>query len=68
MEMWRKFGEMGLLGITCSSEYGGLEMGYFMHVIAMEGQSSYLSSLKIFTSFRTLSGVSISGIVIRRSL
>jgi isovaleryl-CoA dehydrogenase len=43
MEMWRKFGEMGLLGITCSSEYGGLEMGYFMHVIAMEGQSSLLS-------------------------
>jgi isovaleryl-CoA dehydrogenase len=39
MEMWKMFGEMGLLGITCSSEYGGLEMGYFMHVIAMEGES-----------------------------
>jgi len=45
MEMWKEFAEMGLLGITCSSEYGGLEMGYFMHVIAMEGKSSkyYLS-------------------------
>ncbi|CAG7852940.1 SubName: Full=Probable isovaleryl-CoA dehydrogenase {ECO:0000313/EMBL:CCA74721.1} [Serendipita indica DSM 11827] len=38
MDMWKQFGEMGLLGITCSSEYGGLEMGYFMHVIAMEGK------------------------------
>jgi hypothetical protein len=40
MEMWKQFGEMGLLGITCSSEYGGLDMGYFMHVIAMEGKET----------------------------
>lgn len=41
MEMWKRFGDMGLLGITCSSEYGGLEQGYFMHVIAMEGLSPF---------------------------
>jgi len=35
-ELWRKMGEMGLLGITAPSEYGGAGMGYLEHVIAME--------------------------------
>jgi isovaleryl-CoA dehydrogenase len=35
-DMWRKFGSMGLLGITAPEEYGGLNMGYLSHVIAME--------------------------------
>jgi isovaleryl-CoA dehydrogenase len=34
--MWRKFGDMGLLGITAPEEYGGQEMGYLAHTIAME--------------------------------
>ena len=34
--LWRKFGDMGLLGITASEEYGGADMGYLAHVIAME--------------------------------
>jgi len=33
---WKKLGEMGLLGITASSDYGGSDMGYLDHVIAME--------------------------------
>ena len=34
--MWPKFGEMGLLGITAPSEYGGLNLGYLEHIIVME--------------------------------
>jgi isovaleryl-CoA dehydrogenase len=35
-QLWRKFGDMGLLGITVKEEYGGVDMGYLAHVIAME--------------------------------
>lgn len=34
--LWLKFGEMGLLGITVNEEFGGANMGYLAHVIAME--------------------------------
>ena len=36
MDMWQKFGELGLLGITVSEEYGGSNMGYLAHCVAME--------------------------------
>jgi isovaleryl-CoA dehydrogenase len=35
-DLWKKFGDMGLLGITVSSEYGGSDLGYLAHVVAME--------------------------------
>lgn len=36
MEMWKKFGEMGLLGVTVPEELGGLGKGYLDHLIVME--------------------------------
>jgi isovaleryl-CoA dehydrogenase len=34
--LWRRFGDLGLLGITVSEEYGGAGLGYLAHVVAME--------------------------------
>jgi len=36
MDLWKKFGDMGLLGITVPEEFGGSGMGYLAHSIAVE--------------------------------
>jgi isovaleryl-CoA dehydrogenase len=46
-EFWKKLGENGLLGITAPAEYGGSEMTYFDHVIAMEELSRASGSIAL---------------------
>ena len=36
MDAWKKMGDLGVLGITVAEEYGGANMGYLAHMIAME--------------------------------
>ncbi len=35
-DLWKKLGDLGVLGITAEEEYGGAGMGYLEHVVAME--------------------------------
>ena len=45
MHLWRKMGEMGLLGVTAAAQYGGAEMGYWAHMIVMEEVSRASASV-----------------------
>jgi isovaleryl-CoA dehydrogenase len=35
-DLWQKMGDLGLLGITVEDEYGGTNLGYLAHCVAME--------------------------------
>ena len=46
-DMWKKLGDLGLLGITVNEKYGGADMGYLAHVIAMEEISRASASVAL---------------------
>lgn len=43
--LWRKLGDLGVLGVTVPEEYGGADLGYLAHVIAMEEISRASASI-----------------------
>jgi isovaleryl-CoA dehydrogenase len=45
--LWRRMGELGLLGITAAAEYGGAGMGYTAHMVAMEELSRASGSVAL---------------------
>jgi isovaleryl-CoA dehydrogenase len=47
MDLWRKFGDLGLLGVTAPEEYGGAAMGYLEHCVAMEELSRASASVAL---------------------
>jgi len=47
MHLWKKMGEMGLLGITAPAEYGGLDMGYLEHSVVIEELSRASGSVAL---------------------
>jgi isovaleryl-CoA dehydrogenase len=62
--LWKKFGEMGLLGMTAPEEYGGADLGYYEHCLATEEISkanagaglSYLAHSNLCVNQITLNG------------
>ena len=46
-EVWKKMGDLGMLGATASSEYGGSDMGYFAHCILVEEIARVSASISL---------------------
>jgi isovaleryl-CoA dehydrogenase len=45
LDIWKKLGDLGVLGVTVSEEYGGANMGYLAHTLVMEEISRASASI-----------------------
>lgn len=61
MPLWRKMGALGILGLTAPDMYGGAEMGYLAHTIAMEEISR--ASASVGLSYGAHSNLCVNQIV-----
>ena len=57
-QLWKKLGEIGVLGITAEEEYGGANLGYLEHVVAMEEISR--ASASVGLSYGAHSNLSVN--------
>lgn len=46
-DLWKKLGSIGLHGITAQKQFGGLDLGFLEHCLAMEAMSQYSGSLAL---------------------
>ena len=60
-DLWPKLGSLGLLGITAPEEYGGSDMGYLAHVVAVEELSR--ASASVGLSYGAHSNLCVNQIV-----
>lgn len=47
MDLWQKMGDLGLLGVTVSEEFGGVGLGYLAHILVMEEISRASASVAL---------------------
>lgn len=61
-DLWKKLGSIGLHGITAPKQYGGLELGFLEHCLAMEVMSQYSGSIAL--SYGAHSNLNINQLVL----
>ena len=61
-QLWKRLGEMGLLGITAPEEYGGSNLGYYAHAIVMQAIS--YASASVGLSYAAHSNLCLNQLVL----